>query len=112
MKVENFTAGSLLTESALCSWLGDALPGDVKVYHRGHLAFDCSPATSRFARREQTELIRVARRARFAQDSGLAFLIQRRHGPDDYSYLIVARTRRHPDRLTNRVADQAQGDVP
>lgn len=33
----------------------------------------------------------MARRAFLASETGLVHLVQRRHGPEDYSYLAVAR---------------------
>ena len=82
-----------LTEVELCTWLGEALPGAKLVYYRGYLAVDCNSATSPLAAEDRAELARVARRARIAEEMGLVHLIQRRHGPDDYEYLIVARRR-------------------
>ena len=68
-----------LTEMDLCTWLGEALPGARLVYYRGYLAVDCNSATSPLAAKDRTELARVARRARIAEDMGLAALVQRRH---------------------------------
>jgi len=81
------------SEVELCRWLGQALPGDVLHYHRGFLALDTAPHTFRLSDRERAELIKVGRRARWAFEKGLADLLQRRHGPDDYEYLLVARRR-------------------
>lgn len=82
-----------LTESELCSWLGGAAPDDVLEYHRGVLAHDRSPLASRLPKADQVELVRVARRAFWAAEQGLAHLVQCRRGPDDYSYLMIARPR-------------------
>ncbi|WP_188311933.1 hypothetical protein [Salinarimonas soli] len=79
-----------LTEMELCSWLGSALPGERLVYHRGHLALDCSPTTARLSEQERSALQRLARRALQLADKGLVCLLQQRHGPDDYSYILVA----------------------
>lgn len=82
-----------LTEAALCKWLGAAAPGDTLTYHRGALArqicpqLECLPETNRAA------LQRLAARARKLAELGLADLVQRRHGFEDYSYIIVARHR-------------------
>src|SRR5512132_962792 len=81
------------TESDLCRWLGAAAPGDQLAYHRGFLAVDCDPAAGRLTERERAELRRVARRAMLAAEGGLAHLVQRRNGPDDFSYLLIARSR-------------------
>jgi hypothetical protein len=80
-----------LSEAALCRWLGEAFPGDTLAYHRGHLSRDMAATGSKA--RSRAELQRVARRALWASESGLVHLVQRRHGPDDYTYLAVARPR-------------------
>src|SRR5215210_6335508 len=80
-----------LTETALCRWLGEAVPGDILAYHRGHLSRDVVATDTKT--RSRAELQRVARRALWASESGLVHLVQHRHGPDDYSYLAVARPR-------------------
>src|SRR5687768_16590414 len=80
-----------LTEADLCAWLGDALADDQLLYHRGFLAVDCDRDTSRLPPHERTNLVRLAHRARLAQTLGLAHLVQRRNGPGDYSYIILAR---------------------
>jgi len=80
-----------LTEAELCGWLGSALPGERLVYHRGHLALDGSPSARRLGERERAALLRLAGRARGLAEQGLAHLVQERHGPDDYSYILVAR---------------------
>jgi hypothetical protein len=82
-----------LTEIELCGWLGQASPGDVIEYHRGFLALDILPHGGRLAERDHSELVRVGRRALWAADRGIAYLVQRRDGPDDYSYLVIARPR-------------------
>ena len=89
----NTTNPFCLTESELCSWLGGAASGDALEYHRGVLALDRSPLASRLPKADQAELERVARRAFWAAEQGLAHLVQRRRGPDDYSYLMIARPR-------------------
>lgn len=80
-----------LTEIALCGWIGQATPGDVFEYYRGFLAFDITTQNTRLGERERAELARMARRAFLASETGLVHLVQRRHGPEDYSYLAVAR---------------------
>ena len=85
--------GDAITESDLCTWLGDAAPGDQLVYHRGFLALDCDPTTDRLTPRQKEQLRRVARRAMFVAENGLAHLVQRRNGPDDFTYLLIVRAR-------------------
>ena len=91
---------SRLTEAQLCRWLGTAAPGDPLVYHRGFLAVYLDPGNGRLTERERAELRRVSRRAMLLAEDGLAHLLQRRNGPDDFSYLLVARSRPLPGSLT------------
>lgn len=90
-----------LTEEALCRWLGAAAAGDRLAYHRGFLARDVSAVTQTLPEPDRVVLMRLASRAWKLADAGLAHLLQRRHGEDDYEYLIVARPR--PRRADPRV---------
>jgi hypothetical protein len=83
------TTRQLVTEARLCTWLGKASPGDTLEYHRGALVFDTAPYASRLSEHDRSELRSLARRAAWAQQQGLVHLVQKRHGTDDYSYLIV-----------------------
>jgi hypothetical protein len=47
----------------------------------------------RVSPRDRAELVRLARRAWHASERQLIHLVQRRHGPDDYSYLAIARAK-------------------
>ncbi|HLI12757.1 MAG TPA: hypothetical protein VKY65_14285 [Alphaproteobacteria bacterium] len=85
------TARLRIKEIDLCGWIGQAMPGERLEYHRGFLALDVTEQGTRLAERDRTELVRVARRAWWAAELGLVHLVQRRHGPDDYSYLAIAR---------------------
>jgi hypothetical protein len=87
------TAYLSLSEVDLCGWLGQAEPGETLEYYRGFLVVDAIPHGSRLPEQDRAELSRVARRALWAADRGIAYLVQRRHGPDDYSYLVIARPR-------------------
>jgi hypothetical protein len=51
------------------------------------LLVDAIPHGSRLPEPDRAELRRVASRALWAADRGIADLVQRRHGPDDYSYV-------------------------
>lgn len=82
-----------ITEAELCGWLAAAAPGDQLTYHRGFLAVDCDPVTTHLPDPQRMELLRAANRARFAAEKGLAHLLQRRNGPSDFTYLLIARTR-------------------
>lgn len=81
------------SEAALCAWLGAASPGDTIVYHRGFLAREISPLTQMLAEPERLALLRLANRAWSLAEGGLAHLVQRRHGNEDYDYMMVARHR-------------------
>lgn len=82
----------LMGEMEFLGWLGQAQPGQAIVYHRGFLAVD-----RRWSARG--DLQRLADRAIWAAEHGLVDLVQRRHGPEDASYLAVAR--RHGASISN-----------
>jgi hypothetical protein len=86
-------ARSDVTEATLCAWLGMAAPGDAIVYHRGFLTIDLASDVQLLSDRARKELGRVASRARLLASQGLVHLVQRRNGPDDFSYLMIARPR-------------------
>jgi hypothetical protein len=83
----------LLTETALCAWVGQAGIGDALVYHCGSLARDRSPVTSPLPPRDRAELGRVAHRAPALAEAGLTDLALRRFGADTYEYRIIIRPR-------------------
>lgn len=72
----------LIGEIEFLGWLGQAEPGDVLAYHRGFLAVD------RFF---SPDLRSLGNRALQATERGLVHLVQRRHGPEDFAYLAIAR---------------------
>jgi hypothetical protein len=79
---------------ALCAWVGSATPGATFEYYRGDLALD----RTRFGRFGNTParaaLALVAGWALELAERGFVHLVQRRHGPHDYSYHVVAAARR------------------
>ena len=89
----NPSAMRRLTETAFCAWVGQAHPGAQLVYHRGLLALDASINSQTPKSDARRELARVARRAWWAASQGLVHLVQRRNGPDDFTYLAIARPR-------------------
>ncbi len=91
--ISNTTTSRRLTETTFCAWLGQAHPGDALVYHRGVLALDASISSQTPDSDAHRELGRVARRAWWAAEQGLIHLLQRRNGPDDFTYLAIARPR-------------------
>jgi hypothetical protein len=74
-------------ELAFIAWINQAMPGDVLEYHRGFLAFD----VSRLCEPDRAELLKLAHRAMRGIELGLVHLVQRRNGPNDFSYLAIAR---------------------
>ena len=77
----------------LCAWVAQAAPGDVLEYHRGFLGVDraayCQPSSAA----DRAELSRMSNRALQLAARGLVHLVQRRLGPDSFSYLAVMRPR-------------------
>jgi hypothetical protein len=94
-------AGAPLTEAALCAWLGAAAPGDAITYYRGTLSRSLCPQLALLSQEERVNLARLAARAWKLAEAGLAHLVQRRHGFEDFSYVLVAR--RRPRRIANGV---------
>jgi hypothetical protein len=90
-KARAATARLSLTESELVDWLETAGSGETLEYYRGFLLLDTVQHVSRVPEAQRLELVRVAECARRAAENRKAYLLQRRHGSDDYSYLIVAR---------------------
>ena len=89
------TPPPIVTEADICRWIGEARPGDRLEYHRGHLARDYAKDIDTGSARNP--LKRIARRARWVAETGAAHLVQVRHGPDDYSYLLIARQKQQPE---------------
>jgi hypothetical protein len=90
------TVSLSLSEIEFCGWLGQAEPGDTLEYYRGFLLVDANQHSGRLPEHDRAELMRVARRAWLASEQELIHLVQRRHGPDDYSYLAIARPKLNP----------------
>jgi hypothetical protein len=82
-----------LTDAAICTWLGAAAPGDTIVYHRGSLARELCPQLNLLEQDERIRLGKLAARAWRLAEAGLACLVQRRRGFEDFEYLLVARRR-------------------
>jgi len=86
----------LVDETRFVDWRADAKPGDRLVYHRGLLARDRYGPALQMREPDRLELIRVADRALKASEGGLVHLVQLKHGPEDFSYIAVARMRPRP----------------
>jgi hypothetical protein len=83
---------------ALLAWADTAEPGDAVVYHIGHLAIDApvlGPGSPRIAREGLRDLADAAWRLAALER---VHLVQRRLGPDRFTYLAILRPpRRCPD---------------
>ncbi|KAF0173132.1 MAG: hypothetical protein FD162_2010 [Rhodobacteraceae bacterium] len=80
-----------LSEIQFCAWVAQALPGDRLEYHRGFLACDITPVVSKLGDNERKELRLLASRAYWTEAKGLVHLVQKRLGPDRFSYIAIAR---------------------
>ena len=79
----------LLREENFCGWIGRADPGDRLEYHRGLLAADRANGLSSSENANRRELSAIAARALALAEEGRLLLVQKRHGPGDYSYLAI-----------------------
>ena len=93
-----------LTEAALCHWLGTAATGDAITYFRGALARSLCPQLALLEPPQRVTVAKVANRAWKLAENGLAHLVQRRHGHEDFEYLLIARPR--PRRLAPHALQQ------
>jgi hypothetical protein len=80
-----------LREIDLCAWISQAVPGETIEYHRGFLCIDRTPHGPIKDAEQRCALIDTARRALRLYEQGLVHLVQRRIGPETFSYLAVAR---------------------
>lgn len=80
----------LLAERDLRTWLARAQPGDLIEYHRGVLTID-RLLGSRLPELDRRELDRVAKVVFDFAAADRGYLLQRRHGDGDYSYIFVHR---------------------
>jgi len=83
-----------MDELLLSAWVAEAAPGDVIEYHRGFLGLDRTGHGRPMSMEDRAALSRMSNRAFDLAEQGLVHLIQRRLGPDAFSYLAVARPRR------------------
>ena len=82
-----------LSEMNLMGWLGQAAAGAVLEYHKGFLALDRSFLGGTLNPDDRVALVRLASRAMKLSDQGFVHLVQRRIGPDRFSYRAIARPR-------------------
>jgi hypothetical protein len=97
----------LVSEIDLCAWLSQAAPNDTLEYHRGFLIVDIDARMSGLPLSDRRELVQVARRAMWAADNRLLHLVQRRVGPDRFSYLAIARPRSKTPSLASLLLAEA-----
>jgi len=81
------------TVTVFRAWLRRAQPGEAALYHRGYLARDTSFFGRHLTYVERRKIAALADAARQAAAQGQVHLVQRRHGPGDFSYLAIARHR-------------------
>ena len=74
------------------AWLRNAEPGARIEYHRGVLNIDRQRISSPFSERRRRDLEAVADRIYVLAARGRLFLIQERHGENDFSYIAVMAT--------------------
>jgi hypothetical protein len=78
----------ILSFADLDRWFSTSSPGDRVSYFRGFLALDRGPG-SRLGEESGLELDRVATAVMAMAAAGHVHLVQRRHGPNDYTYVAV-----------------------
>jgi hypothetical protein len=81
-----------ITEFEFCAWLGQAEPGDSLEYHRGFLVVDLTPFGGPMCSKARLELARTSARVYGLAERDFVHLVQRRIGPDRFSYLAIARS--------------------
>ena len=99
-----------IDEIGFCAWVAQAAPGEVLVYHRGFLALDRTAFGRVSDPRARSALSQLGSRAHDLAERGLVHLVQHRHGPDDYSYVAIARPRRRgalPDFASLTIIEEA-----
>ncbi len=81
-----------IDENTVCDWLADSMPGAALIYYRGHLGHDRMPSTKVLPEHLRRQVADVASRIRLAAEDGRVFLLQQRHGANDFSYLAIKAT--------------------
>ena len=89
--IQRFPVRKRIKEIDFCAWLGQAEPGDILEYHRGFLGVDLTPFGNPMSSKTRAELARTSARAYDVAERGFVHLVQRRLGPDVFSYLAIAR---------------------
>lgn len=95
-RTETLVPSLRITEIDLCAWIGQAAPREAIEYHRGFLVVDADPRVTSLCSTERHELSNVALRAWQCSQDGLVHLVQRRLGPNAFSYFAIKRLRPQP----------------
>src|SRR5262245_52398277 len=85
----------ITTTAHVRAWLRDANPGEAIAYYRGFLALGTDERGRSLGKVERHELLQAAQCLWQAAQHGLVHLVQRRHGPGDFTYLAVLRGAHH-----------------
>jgi hypothetical protein len=93
-------SGEPLREMDLCAWVTLASPGETLEYHRGFLGIDRTSYGLPMTAEARTDLLRTCDRALKLAEQDLVHLVQRRLGPESFSYVAIARKRRAPKPLS------------
>ena len=96
INAETLVPSLRITEIDLCAWVGQAAPHDTIEYHRGFLVVDADPRVTTLCSTQRHELSNVALRAWQCAQDGLVHLVQRRLGPNAFSYFAIKRLRPKP----------------
>jgi ribosomal protein L2 len=80
------------TSDELIDFVGRAQPGDVCVYHRGHLAYDASLEGAQHDGDHRSCLTKLSGIAYALYRNGRVLLVQRRDG-EEFAYLAVRSSR-------------------
>ena len=87
------TRAAPISEVELCAWVAQAAAGEVLEYHRGFLGLDRSACGRSMSVESRAVLSRTSNRAWQLAEQSLVHLVQRRLGPDSFSYIAIARPR-------------------
>lgn len=82
-----------ISEVELSAWVAQAEPGDALEYHVGFLVLDRSTNGQSMTHERRISLAKTSTRVLQLAEQGFIHLVQRRIGPDRFSYLAIARPR-------------------
>jgi hypothetical protein len=83
----------LVSDEEVRQWLQEAKPGQALQYFRGFLARAANGLHQSLRDVECEEVARVADRLWRAAHHKRVHLVQLRHGPEDFTYIAIARER-------------------